>query len=105
MEELVKKRGGARPGSGRKPKPVENATHSVLLELFNEQAERDIVAAMISRAVWSASDSASVNAATWLWDRKYGKVTDKTETKLSVDVTQLSDDELERLVNPSGSGT
>jgi hypothetical protein len=103
MSEIVKKdnRGGKRIGAGRPHKAVEDATQSILLELFDERAERQIVEAMIKRAVWSASDSASVSAATWLWDRKYGKVTEKTESHHTIDVTRLSDDELERLVKGS----
>lgn len=99
MSEIVKKqRGGARPGAGRPHKIVEQAQTSVLLELFDEQAEREVVEAMIARAKWSASDSASVSAATWLWDRKYGPIKTKTESHHTIDVTRLSDDELERLV-------
>ncbi len=102
MSEIIKKQnGGARPGAGRPRKIVEEMAQSVLLELFDERAERQIVEAMIKRAVWSASDSASVSAATWLWDRKYGKITEKTESHHTIDVTRLSDDELERLVKGS----
>lgn len=90
---------------GRPRKVVEEAKRSVLLELFNEDAERRIIQAMIDRAISRINDSAAVSAATWLWDRKYGKVTEKNETHLSVDVTQLSDEELERIVNPSGGRT
>jgi hypothetical protein len=98
MSEIVKgTRGGARPGAGRPKKIIEDAKTSVLLELFDEKAERLVVEAMIKRAIWSASDSASVSAATWLWDRRYGKITEKTESHHTIDVTRLSDDELERL--------
>jgi hypothetical protein len=99
MSEIVKKdnRGGKRPGAGRPHKVVEEAQTSILHELFDAEAERQVVEAMIKRAIWSASDSASVSAATWLWDRRYGKVTEKTESHHTIDVTRLSDDELERL--------
>lgn len=61
------------PG-GRPPKAVEDAQHSVLLELFNEQQERAVVRAMLT-----AAKKRDVSAATWLWDRKYGKVKDRVE--------------------------
>jgi hypothetical protein len=67
--------------AGRPPKAVEDAQHSVLLELFDERAERDIVATMIAnakrRGVLAAPSA--ISAATWLWDRKYGKVKDQVE--------------------------
>ena len=69
----------------------------MLLELFDAEAERRVVQAMIDRAVSRINDSAAVNAATWLWDRKYGKVTEKTESHHTIDVTRLSDEELERI--------
>lgn len=101
--ETKKPRGGSRAGAGRPKKIVEEASHSVLLELFDAEAEREVISAMIARAKWSASDSASVSAATWLWDRKYGKITEKTESHVSIDVTQMTDEELERLVTPRAS--
>jgi hypothetical protein len=83
---------------GRPRKIVEDAQRSVLLELFDEQAERDIIAAMIARAKSRLNEGAAVQAATWLWDRVYGPVKQKTESHHTIDVTRLSDDELERLV-------
>ena len=50
---------------------------SILAELFDEAAERAIVENMIANAKRKgvqAADS-SIKASTWLWDRKYGKVT------------------------------
>lgn len=67
--------------AGRPPKAVEDAQRSVLLELFNETEERAIVKNMIANAKRKgivAAPSATV-AATWLWDRKYGKVRDRVE--------------------------
>ncbi|HYE76337.1 MAG TPA: hypothetical protein VEF04_23535 [Blastocatellia bacterium] len=97
-QEIVKKgSGGARRGAGRPRKIVEEMAHSVLLELFDAEAERKVIRAMIDRAQSRIADGPAVQAATWLWDRKYGKVTEKTESHHTIDVTRLSDDELERL--------
>lgn len=66
---------------GRPPKVVEDAKRSILLDLFDEQTERAIVQNMIANAKrkgLSAAPSATA-AATWLWDRKYGKVKDQVE--------------------------
>ena len=67
--------------SGRPPKAVEDATRSVLLELFDEHAERAIVANMIANAKRKGvmAASSATNAATWLWDRKYGRVKEQVE--------------------------
>ena len=67
--------------AGRPPKPVEDAQHSVLVELFDEAAERAVVSNMIAIAKRKTPESASsaISAATWLWDRKYGKVKEKIE--------------------------
>lgn len=66
--------------SGRPKKVVEDAKHSVLLDLFNEQAERDVINNMITLAkLKTETSSVAVNAATWLWDRKYGKVKEQVE--------------------------
>jgi hypothetical protein len=67
--------GGARPGAGRKPKVVEDRTQSILAEIFNEDAERKVVRAMIT----AATRDRSVAAATWLYDRKFGKVKEQVE--------------------------
>lgn len=68
-------------GPGRPPKVVEDAQRSILLELFNEQEERAIVQTMLAnakrRGVMAAPSA--ISAATWLWDRKYGKVKDQIE--------------------------
>lgn len=75
-------------GPGRPPKVIEDAAQSVLLELFNEKEERAIVANMIVNAKRKGVQAApsATNAATWLWDRKYGKVKDQIEHSGSVDV-------------------
>lgn len=80
--------GGAREGAGRPPKVVEDAAQSVLLELFNEKEERLIVANMIANAKRKgmAAANSATNAATWLWDRKYGKVKDQIEHSGAVDL-------------------
>ncbi len=67
--------------AGRPPKAVEDAQQSVLLELFNEQEERAVVQNMIRIATRARIDTATaaIGAATWLWDRKYGKVKDQVE--------------------------
>lgn len=67
--------GGARPGAGRKPKIVEDTSQSVLARLFDEAAETKVIRAMIT----AAARDKSVAAATWLWDRKYGKVKEQIE--------------------------
>ncbi len=68
-------------GPGRPPKTVEDATRSVLLELFNEKEERAIVANMIANAKRKGVQAASsaISAATWLWDRKYGRIKEQVE--------------------------
>lgn len=73
--------GGARPGAGRKPKPIEDAQQSILFELFDEAAERAIVGNMIANAKRKGVMAApsAISAATWLWDRKYGKVKEHLE--------------------------
>lgn len=75
-------------GPGRPPKAVEDAKQSVLLELFDEQAERAIVANMLKLAKRSGAMQAqsAIAAATWLWERKYGKVKDRMELSGSVNV-------------------
>jgi hypothetical protein len=98
MDELTKnKRGGFRPGSGRKPKPVEAAEFSILLETFDAEAERACIQAMIM----AVKIDRSVAAFNSLMDRKHGRVTEKTESHHTIDVTRLSDDELERLAKGS----
>lgn len=75
-------------GPGRPPKAVEDAQRSVLLELFDEQAERAIVKNMIANAKRGglAAASSATSAATWLWDRKYGKVKEQIEHSGGVDL-------------------
>lgn len=98
MPDGRKDNGGPRPGAGRPPKAVEDAARSVLLELFDEKAERAIVANMIANArrQGMASASSAINAATWLWDRKYGKVKEQIEHSGSIDTkgyTSVSPDD------------
>lgn len=73
-------------GPGRPPKPVEDATKSVLLRLFNEEAETAVVKAQIRRA-----KGGDTTAATWLWDRKYGKVKEQVEQSGGVTIRVLYD--------------
>ena len=67
--------------SGRPPKAIEDAARSVLLELFNEKEERAIVANMLANAKRKgvAAAPSATSAATWLWDRKYGRVKEQVE--------------------------
>ena len=64
--------------AGRPLKIVEDARHSLLASLFNEAAERRVVLAVIRVAA-----RGDVPAATWLWDRKYGKVSDRVQQETS----------------------
>jgi len=66
------KKGKSGNPKGRKPLPLEKAERSVLLEVFDYEAEEAVVNAMIAKA-----KKGSVAAASWLWDRKYGKVPDR----------------------------
>lgn len=59
---------------GRPSRIVEDAHLSVLSEVFDTPAERSVVFAMLKQA-----KKGDVSAATWLWDRKYGKVKEKIE--------------------------
>jgi len=83
-------------GPGRPPKPVEDARKSVLLELFNEQAERDVVNAQIRVA-----KKGDTSAATWLWDRKYGKVKDVIDQEMIVRVVRERYDRGHSTADPS----
>jgi hypothetical protein len=98
MPDGRKDNGGPRPGAGRPPKIVEDAQHSVLLDLFDWQAERDIVLNMIANAKRKGLPAApsAISAATWLWDRKYGKVKDQIEHSGGIDIkgyTHVSPDD------------
>jgi hypothetical protein len=75
-------------GPGRPPKAVEDAKQSVLFELFDEKAERAIVLNMVKLAKRSGAmqATAAISAATWLWDRKYGKVKEQMELSGSLAV-------------------
>ena len=74
--------------NGRPKKAVEDAKHSLLLVLFDDQAEREIILNMVRLAKSKNITTApsSINAATWLWDRKYGKVKEQMELSGSIDV-------------------
>lgn len=74
--------------SGRPKKVVEDAKHSLLLDLFDDQAEREIITNMLRLAKSKNITTApsSINAATWLWDRKYGKVKEHMELSGFVDL-------------------
>lgn len=75
--------------AGRPPKVVEDAKQSVLLKLFDEAAEIVVVKAQIREA-----KKGSTVAATWLWDRKYGKVKEQVEQTggLTIKVVYVDDD-------------
>lgn len=73
------KKGQSGNPRGRAPRIVEDAQLSVLADVFNESAERAVVLAMLRVA-----KKGDVSAATWLWDRKYGKVTEKIDHSGSI---------------------
>lgn len=80
------KKGQSGNPRGRPRKVVEDAKHSLLLDLFNEQAEKDVINNMIALAKMRIENSSvAVNAAVWLWDRKYGKVKEHLELSGFVD--------------------
>lgn len=74
---------------GRAPRIVEDAQLSVLNEVFSIPAERAVVGSMLKQA-----KKGDVSAATWLWDRKYGKVTDRVETngEMTIRVRYIDDE-------------
>lgn len=67
----------------------------MLLDLFDEQAERDVVKNMIAiakqRGGFGASPAA-IQAATWLWERKYGKLTETTKNDTTQRIIVVYDD-------------
>ncbi|KPV51006.1 hypothetical protein SE17_23685 [Kouleothrix aurantiaca] len=67
---------------GRAPRLVENAQRSVLLEMFDENAERRVIRGMIEAAA-----DGDVGAFKALYERKYGKVKDIEPEKNEVTVT------------------
>lgn len=71
---------------GRPKRAVEDARHSVLLDLFDSRAEQDVINNMIVLAKSRIENSSvAVNAAVWLWDRKYGKVKEHFEISGYID--------------------
>lgn len=80
------KKGQSGNPHGRPKKVVEDAKHSVLIDLFDSRAEQDVINNMISLAKSRIENSSvAVNAAIWLWDRKYGKVKEYLELSGYVD--------------------
>lgn len=79
--------------AGRPPKAVEDAKQSVLLELFNEAEERAVIKNMLTIAKRKSvmTSAAAISAATWLWDRKYGKVKEQLELSGAVQVKGYTD--------------
>ena len=75
------KKGQSGNPKGRPKRPVEDAQHSVLLAAFDAEAEKAIVENMIdiAKSKNPAPGCSPVSAATWLWDRKYGKVKDNVD--------------------------
>jgi uncharacterized protein DUF5681 len=93
------KKGESGNPNGRPKKVVEDAQQDILAELFNADAERLVIANMIALA--SLETKQAVPAATWLWDRKYGKLGDRS-TNLNITPEQLaglSDKELDQLIS------
>ncbi len=93
-------------GPGRPKKIVEDASLSILAELFDEAAERAIVQNMIANAQRkgpAAADS-SIKASTWLWDRKYGKPKEFIEHSGGIEVrkgyTIVSPDDWDETESP-----
>ena len=68
--------------AGRAPRVVEAAQRSVLLDLFDENAERRVIRGMIEAAA-----GGDVGAFKALYERKYGKVKDIELEKNEVVVT------------------
>lgn len=94
MSDGRKNNGGRRPGSGRKPKPVEDAQQSILLAAFDAEAEKAVVENMIdiAKSKNPAPGCSPVAAATWLWDRKYGKIKDQVEASGGITIKVIYDD-------------
>lgn len=68
---------GNKGGPGRPKKIVEEAGRALLFELYDAEQERAVILNMISLA--STPNKQAVSAATWLDERKHGKLTDKVE--------------------------
>lgn len=81
---------------GRKPRAVEDAQKSVLFELFDEKAERAVILAQIRVA-----KKGDTTAATWLWDRKYGKVKDRVDQNTTLRIVIEDDDDSPDGYDPS----
>lgn len=89
--------------SGRPPRIVEQAQRDLLLKLYDEKAETAVIRNMIAKAK-SRNDSQAVAAATWLDERKYGKLKERLEHSGHVDVSNLSDDELRAILTGASGG-
>lgn len=83
MTENIEKRRRGRPR-----KYIEQGQYNVVLRVFDEVAEEKVVRAMIDKAV----KYKDVPAATWLWDRKYGKVVDRIQTDNDVIIRVVYED-------------
>lgn len=99
---MAAKRGGKRPGAGRRKGAVARATKehkATLSELA--RAHTDVaLAALVKVATKGESESARVAAANALLDRAYGKPRQSVEHSGAVgtyDLTKVSNDDLARL--------
>lgn len=88
------KKGQSGNPKGRPKKPVEDAKQSILLAAFDAEAEQAVVLNMIdiAKSKNPAPGCSPVSAATWLWDRKYGKVKDRSEVEGDIIIRVRYDD-------------
>lgn len=68
------KKGQSGNPKGRSPRPVEVKEHARFRKHFGPSAEADVV-----KAVIAAAKEGNLQAATWLWERKYGKPSDQPQ--------------------------
>ena len=86
-------------GPGRPKKPVEDAKRSLLLELYDEAAEREVISNIISIAKGKSAGPgmSPIAAANWLDERKHGKLVDRVEqsgvTRILVEYAEHFDSE------------
>lgn len=73
---------------GRPKRAVEEARASILKDIFDEKAERAVIQNMlrIAQLKGLTTNGVAINAATWLWDRAYGKPKEYLELDANVDV-------------------